>query len=117
MRHIHQLQLHTFLPQERWWVRGYPRRPASNLVFRENSACAPIQPESQPIELLLQGGFIVVGKEELAKARTRGKGDDGGNTPGWSRDEKTFSCASVDDVEEDTDDPRHNQDESKGMGR
>jgi len=114
MLHIHQL--HPFFPQKRS-LRGYLRRPVSNLVFRKNSACAPIQPKSQPIEFLLQGRFIVVGKEELAEARTRGKGDDGGNTPRWSRDEKTFSFASVDDVEEDTDDARHNQEESKGMGR
>jgi hypothetical protein len=38
------------------------------MIIRKNSARALIQPESQPIELLLQREFVFVREEELAEA-------------------------------------------------
>ena len=47
----------------------------------------------------------------------RCKGDDGGNASRRSREEKTFSCASVDDMEEDTEYACRSQDQGEEMCR
>ena len=87
------------------------------MIIRDNSARVPIQPESQAIKLLLHDEFVVVWSESLAEVRVRGKGDDRGDASGWSREEKMFSCASVDDVEEDTEDACRGQNQGEQMRR